>query len=71
MTVARAHGRGLKGNPHLDPAMRDRHQAALKLVDRGDIDPVLALSLVVWPPDAEDDPSMGTLAVDRRRQAAA
>jgi hypothetical protein len=26
-----------------------RHDAAIALVERGDLDPVLALSLVVWP----------------------
>jgi hypothetical protein len=26
-----------------------RHKAAIALVERGELDPVLALSLVVWP----------------------
>ena len=32
------------------PPLQVRHAAALKLVKAGELDPVLALSLVVWPP---------------------
>lgn len=39
----------MRKTPKRSP-LQVRHQAALKLVAAGELDPALALSLVVWPP---------------------
>ncbi len=51
--------------------LRRRAWAAWKLVRAEAVDPLLALSYVVWPDTETDDPRAGVAGVDRRHEAAA
>lgn len=54
----------------VDTDILQRAQAAIALVRAGRVDPQLALSYVVWPSEP-DDPDAGTVATERRYEAAA
>jgi len=71
--MARAKGRRFEVSGELEQSMRLRARAALTLIDRGELDPVLGLSYVVWPPGTEglDDPDAGRAAIERRHGMAA
>ncbi len=53
-----------------DEEMLQRARAAIKLIRCGQLEPAVALALVVWPSEL-DDPRTGVFAVDKKHPMAA